>query len=199
MWKKDIRVGGMNRIVVIEHLTLDGVMQSPGRPDEDPRDGFPHGGWAAERNDPAMQQAMGRRMGRSWSLLAGRRTYGDFAAFWPAQQSNPFSEALTRVTKYVASTTLAEPLPWANSTLLRGDVTEAVGKLDGTLIVFGSGDLVRTLMRHDLVDEYLFMIHPLVLGQGRRLFPDGAPYTSLRLTESSTTPTGVTIAAYARP
>jgi dihydrofolate reductase len=109
----------MGKVVAIEHLTLDGVMQAPGHPDEDLRDGFRHGGWAARRQDPAMQEAMGARMTDAWSLLAGRTTYERFADYWPAQAPNPFTDALNRVQKYVTSTTLAEPLTWQNSTLPR--------------------------------------------------------------------------------
>jgi dihydrofolate reductase len=191
----------MSKVVVIQHLTLDGVMQAPGHPDEDPRDGFEHGGWAQRDNDPVMQQVMGARMGTSWSLLLGRTTYERFADFWPRQEPNPFTEALNQVRKYVASTTLTEPLPWANSTLLKGDAADAVAALkeqqeEGNLVVFGSGVLVRALMRRDLVDELVLQIHPLVLGSGRRLFPDAGPAATFRLAGSVTTATSVIIATY---
>jgi dihydrofolate reductase len=191
----------MSKVVAIEHLTLDGVMQGPGRLDEDTRDGFEYGGWAAAANDPAMQKVTGARMGSSWSLLVGRTTYEDFASFWPNQpQPNPFTEALNNVEKFVASTTLTEPLPWQNSTLLKGDAADAVAKLkkdhDKTLVIFGSGVLVQSLMRLDLIDEYVLQIHPLVLGKGRRLFPDGSPLTNFSLVDSVTTATGVIIATY---
>ena len=190
----------MSKVVAIEHLTLDGVMQGPGRPDEDRRDGFEYGGWAAAANDPAMQKVTGARMGSSWSLLVGRTTYEDFASFWPNQpQPNPFTEALNNVEKFVASTTLTEPLPWQNSTLLKGDA-DAVAKLkkdhDKTLVTFGSGVLVQSLMRRDLIDEYVLQIHPLVLGKGRRLFPDDSSLTNFSLVDSVTTGTGVIIATY---
>ena len=191
----------MGKLVVIEHMTLDGVMQSPGRPDEDRRGGFQHGGWAQPGNDPVMQRVMGERMGTPWSLLLGRRTYEDFAAFWPNQpEPNPFTEALNNVQKYVASTTLEQPLPWANSTLLKGDAAEAVAGLKErpgeNLVVFGSGELVQSLMRRDLIDEYVLVIHPLVLGSGRRLFTDGGAIAALRLVDARTTATGVVIAIY---
>jgi dihydrofolate reductase len=191
----------MSKVVTIEHLTLDGVMQGPARPDEDRRDGFEYGGWAAARNDPAMQKVTGARMGSSWSLLVGRTTYEDFASFWPNQpKPNPFTEALNNVEKFVASTTLTEPLPWQNSTLLKGDAADVVAKLkkdhDKTLVIFGSGVLVQSLMRRDLIDEYVLQIHPLVLGKGRRLFPDGSPLTNFSLVDSVTTGTGVIIATY---
>ncbi|MFD0851157.1 dihydrofolate reductase family protein [Actinomadura adrarensis] len=191
---------GMGKVVVIEHLTLDGVMQAPGHPDEDPRDGFRHGGWAGERQDPAMQQVMGARMSDAWSLLAGRVTYERFADYWPKQPPNPFTEALDRVRKYVASTSLPEPLSWQNSELLKGDAAGSVAALKReapeNLVVFGSGMLVRELLRHDLVDEFVLMIHPLVLGAGRRLFADGSGLRAFRLVESTTTATGVMIGVY---
>jgi dihydrofolate reductase len=190
----------MSKIVVINHLTLDGVMQAPGRPDEDPRGGFEHGGWAIPRNDDVMGRVMGEGMGRGGSLLLGRFTYEAFYAFWPHQTDNPYTEVLNSTQKFVASTTLSEPLPWMNSTLLEGDIAEAVGKLkDQTgkdIVVLGSGELIQSLMQHDLVDEYLLMIHPVVLGSGRRLFRDGAPPADLRLVDSVTTTTGVVIARY---
>jgi dihydrofolate reductase len=190
----------MSKIVVINHLTLDGVMQAPGRPDEDPRGGFEHGGWAIPRNDEVMGRVMGEGMGRGGSLLLGRFTYEAFYAFWPHQTDNPYTEVLNSTQKFVASTTLSEPLPWMNSTLLEGDIAEAVGKLkDQTgkdIVVLGSGELIQSLMQHDLVDEYLLMIHPVVLGSGRRLFRDGAPPADLRLVDSVTTTTGVVIARY---
>jgi dihydrofolate reductase len=191
----------VGRVIVIEHLTLDGVMQAPGHLEEDPRDGFRHGGWANRSQDPAMQEVMGAHMSSTWSLLAGRTTYERFADYWPKQEPNPFAEALTRVQKYVASTTLTEPLAWQNSTLLKGDAADAVvrlkGKLDEDLVVFGSGALVRSLMPRDLIDEFVLFIHPLVLGSGRRLFPDaGSNLSAFQLVDSATTDTGVVIAAY---
>jgi dihydrofolate reductase len=188
------------KIVVVESVTLDGVMQAPGRPDEDTRDGFAHGGWAVPYNDPVMGRAMGERMAKGGTLLLGRRTYEDFAGYWPKQSANPFTEVLNRARKYVASTTLTEPLPWSNSILLEGDAAEAVARLkeqqrEEALGVLGSGALVRSLMRRDLVDEYLLLVHPLVLGSGRRLFGDGAT-ARLRLVDSVTTTTGVIIATY---
>jgi dihydrofolate reductase len=190
----------MSRVVVINHVTLDGVMQAPGRPDEDRRGGFEHGGWAVPGNDDVMARVMAEGMARGGPLLLGRRTYEDFYEFWPKQSDNPFTEVLDNARKYVASTTLREPLPWSNSTLLDGDAAEAVRALrrqpGDDIGVLGSGELVRSLMRHDLVDEYLLMIHPLILGTGRRLFPDGGPPTRLRLADSVTTTTGVVIATY---
>jgi dihydrofolate reductase len=190
----------MSRLVVIDHLTLDGVMQAPGRPDEDRRGGFEHGGWARPYGDEVMGRVMGEGMAKGGALLLGRRTYEDFAAFWPKQRDNPFTPVLNERRKYVASRTLQEPLPWVNSTLLEGDAADAVARLkeeqDDDLAVLGSGELVQSLMRRNLVDQYLLTIHPLVLGSGRRLFADGGAYASLRLVDAITTTTGVVIATY---
>lgn len=190
----------MSKIVVTNHLTLDGVMQAPAGPDEDRRGGFEHGGWAAPNNDEVMGRVMGEGMSQGGSLLLGRWTYEAFHAFWPHQKDNPYTEVLNNTQKYVASTTLAEPLPWMNSTLLEGDAGEAVARLkeqsDKDIVVLGSGELIQSLMRHNLIDEYLLLIHPVVLGSGRRLFPDGSPFADLRLVDSVTTTTGVVIARY---
>jgi dihydrofolate reductase len=190
----------VSSIVVVNNVTLDGVMQAPGRPDEDRRGGFEHGGWALPYNDEVMGRAMGERMAARGSLLLGRRTYEDFYGFWPHQTDNPFTKVLDAARKYVASTTLSEPLPWRNSTLLDGDAAEAVARLkdqgDEDLAVLGSGELIQSLMRRDLIDEYLLLIHPLVLGTGRRLFRDGSPAAKLRLVDSVITTTGVVIATY---
>jgi dihydrofolate reductase len=190
----------MSKVVVIENLTLDGVMQAPGRPDEDPRGGFSRGGWALPYSDEVLGGFMGQRMGTTRALVLGRRTYEDFASFWPAQTDNPYTEVLDNTTKYVASSTLAEPLPWQNSELLEGDAADAVARLKeepgGDLVVLGSGELTRSLMGRGLVDEFILLVHPLVLGEGRRLFPDGGPPAELRLVDSVTTTTGVVIASY---
>jgi dihydrofolate reductase len=190
----------MGKLVVTNHVTLDGVMQAPGGPDEDRRGGFEHGGWAAPNNDEVMGRVMAEGMAQGGALLLGRRTYEAFYAFWPHQTDNPYTEVLNNSQKYVASTTLSEPLPWMNSTLLKGDLGEAVAEVkeevDKDLVVLGSGELIRSLMPHNLIDEYLLLIHPIVLGEGRRLFPDGSPMTNLRLADSVTTTTGVVIARY---
>jgi dihydrofolate reductase len=191
----------MRRVIVNNSLTLDGVMQAPGRPDEDRRGGFEHGGWALPYNDDVMGRVMGERMAQGSDLLLGRRTFEDFAGFWPNQTDNPFTEVLDHARKYVASTTLHEPLPWQNSTLLEGDAAEAVVELKQQpgkdLVLLGSGELARSLMRLDLVDEYVLLIHPLVLGSGRRLF-DVAELAALRLLDTVTTTTGVVIGTYER-
>jgi dihydrofolate reductase len=190
----------MSKVTVFNSLTLDGVMQAPGRPDEDTRGGFSHGGWAAPYMDEVMGRVAAEGMAGSGSLLLGRRTYEDFYSFWPNQTDNPFTEVLDNTRKYVASRTLREPLGWRNSTLLEGDAADAVARLreqpGEDLTVLGSGELVRSLMGRDLVDEYMLLIHPLVLGSGRRLFPDGGTLARLRLVDSVATTTGVIIATY---
>ena len=186
----------MRKVVVFTSVTLDGVMQAPGRPDEDPRGGFTHGGWAQPYNDPVMGAVAAEGMANTGPILLGRRTYQDFHSFWPHQTDNPFTEVLDNSQKYVASTTLSEPLPWQNSTLLEGDAAEAVAGLKRQpgkdMVVLGSGELVQ----RTLVDQYVLLIHPLVLGSGRRLFPDDGAPASLRLVDSKTTTTGVVIATY---
>jgi dihydrofolate reductase len=190
----------MGKITVFASLTLDGVMQAPGRPDEDRRGGFDRGGWAQPYNDPVMGRVAAEGMAKEGSLLLGRRTFEDFFSFWPKQPDNPYTEALDNTRKYVASTTLDEPLPWKNSTLLKGDAADAVAELKRqpgeNLTVLGSGELVHSLRRRDLIDEYMLLIHPLVLGTGRKLFPDGGPPAELRLVDTVTTTTGVIIATY---
>jgi dihydrofolate reductase len=188
----------MGRVIVMNGMTLDGVMQSPARPDEDTRDGFEHGGWAVPYSDEAMVAKMGERMGGDRSWLFGRRTYAEVLATWNAR-GGPFKDALNDARKYVASSNPATRLEWPNSTLLHGDVPAAVADLkqsSGTnLVIMGSGVLIGSLMAADLIDEYLLMIAPLVLGTGRRMFPEGV-HASLRLVDSETTNKGVVIAIY---
>lgn len=188
----------MGKVVVTNSITLDGVMQGPGRPNEDTRGGFAHGGWAIPGSDELMVAKMGERMGEDRAFLFGRRTYEDLLASWNAQ-GGPFKDALNNTRKYVASHSSATRLEWPNSTLLHGDVLAAVAELKqesgGNLVIMGSGELIGSLMAADLIDEYLLMIHPLVLGTGRRLFPEGVR-ASLRLTEGITTTKGVVIATY---
>jgi dihydrofolate reductase len=188
----------MRKVVVINHVTLDGVMQAPGYPDEDTRGGFAHGGWAAPRGDGETVNKVGERMGDDRSFLFGRWTYENLLASWN-RQGGPFKDALNSAPKYVASRSPAMELEWPNSTLLHGDVPAAVAELkqesSGNLVIMGSGELIGSLMAADLIDEYLLMIHPLVLGSGRRLFPEGA-HASLRLTHGMITTKGVVIATY---
>ena len=189
------------KLIVMTHVTLDGVMQGPGRADEDTRGGFELGGWAIPYSDEALGRAMGKHMAGGGGLLFGRRTYEDVLGYWNSVPDSPFAPALNNARKFVASRTLREPLPWPNSTLLSGDVVEAVAALraerEGELVIMGSGVLISALLSHDLIDEYLLMIYPMVLGSGRRLFPDDSPPTTLDLVGSETSTTGVLIATYA--
>ena len=190
----------MGRVIVMNGVTLDGVMQGPGRPDEDTRDGFTHGGWAVPYGDDVWMARMGERMGGDRAFLFGRRTYGNLLSTWNAR-GGPFKDALNDARKYVASSDPATRLDWPNSTLLHGDVPGAVAGLKRTsatnLVIMGSGVLIASLMAADLIDEYLLMIVPLVLGRGRRMFPEGV-HTALELTGSTANSKGVLIATYER-
>src|SRR5262249_33145650 len=184
-------------------IALDGVIQAPARPDEDTRDGFKHGGWALRYFDPVMAGSAAEGMAKMPDLLFGRRTYEDFYSVWPNRTDNPFTEVLDNSQKYVVSTTLEEPLPWINSTLLKGEAGATVGALkkqEGKdLLILGSGELVRSLLRHQLIDDLVLSIHPLVLGSGRRLFPEEGPFAALQLVDTKTTTTGVVMATYRLP
>src|SRR5437588_2085217 len=173
----------MGKVIVMNWVTLDGVIQGPGRPDEDTRDGFEHGGWGIPYGDEATVAKMGERMGGDRAWLFGRRTYEGVLALWNAR-GGPFKDALNNSRKYVASSNPATRLEWPNSTLLHGDVPAAVADLKqssaANLVILGSGVLIASLMAADLIDEYLLMISPLVLGTGRRLFAGGS-HTRLRL------------------
>jgi dihydrofolate reductase len=187
----------MGKILAFINLSLDGVMQAPARPDEDSRGGFTHGGWAAPY---AAMAAAGEAMGNAGGLLLGRRTYEDFYNVWPKRKESPYSAYMDNVQKYVASRTLKDPLPWQNSTLLNGDLVNALTELkksqDKDLIIMGSGELIRSLMPGNVIDEFVLLIHPLVLGQGLRLFADGVPSTPLELVKTKTTDKGVIAATY---
>jgi dihydrofolate reductase len=194
----------MSRIVAFENVTLDGVMQAPAYKDEDTRGGFEHGGWATPYQDEEAAKAASTGMAETTGVLLGRVTYEDFASVWPKQPDNPFGKFLNATRKYVASTTLEEPLAWDNSTLLEGDVTDAVGRLraepDQNLLLLGSGQLFRALLEANLVDEVTLQIHPLVLGTGLRLFDGdgggGGALARFKLASSSTTSKGVVVATY---
>ena len=188
------------RIVVINHLTLDGVMQAPGRPDEDTRGGFKHGGWATPGNDDTMVQAIGERMAKpGGGMLLGRRSYEDMLAAWNAK-GGPYKDGLNNARKYIVSSSSTTRLKWPNSTLVHGDIRAAVTELKqssgGNLVIMGSGQLIRTLLPHGLIDEYLLMIHPLVLGSGKRLFEHDDHVAKLKLTSIRVTTTGVVLAVY---
>jgi dihydrofolate reductase len=186
----------MRKVVVCTNLSLDGVMQAPGRPDEDSRNGFQRGGWAAPYGAMAH---VGNVFAATDSLLLGRRTYEDFYNVWPKRPDSPFTPWLNAAQKYVVSRTLAEPLPWVNSTLL-GDATTGVRALKQQsgkdILIMGSGELIRSLMGANVIDEFVLLIHPLVLGTGTRLFADAGPFAKLAIASSTTTPNGVVIATY---
>jgi dihydrofolate reductase len=191
----------MPRIVVSEFLTLDGVMQAPGDPNEDRSGGFDHGGWQLAYFDDIFGSTMMEAFAATGGMLLGRVTYENFAAHWPKQPvDDPLAGTMNGLQKYVVSTTLAEPLAWQNSTLIKTDVAGRVAQLkEGSgkeIQVIGSGELVQTLIQHDLVDAYRLMVHPLVLGSGKRLFREGTSTTRLRLVETKPTSTGVMILTY---
>ena len=188
-------------VTVLSGITLDGVVQAPARPDEDARDGFGHGGWAAPYTDEAGTAAWGEVIARATSgggFLLGRWTYLNLIEAWPKRRpGHQYTQTLTNTPKYVASTTLTEPLPWENSILLTDPVQQAAALTrDKDLVIMGSGTLTGSLARAGLIDEYLLTITPLVLGEGRRLFPAGFPYTKLTLTSAKPSTTGVIIATY---
>jgi dihydrofolate reductase len=188
----------VRELVVNAFVTLDGVMQAPGGPEEDRSGGFDHGGWSFGYWDEQMQTVMGESMSKPFDLVLGRRTYEIFAAHWP-HSDEPGAEALNGATKHVASTTLTE-LGWQNSKLIEGDVPEGIRALkrqDGPeLQVHGSANLIQTLHEHGLVDEFRVWIFPVVLGKGKRLFDDGAVPAGVELTSSQVSSTGVVMATY---
>jgi dihydrofolate reductase len=191
------------RIVISDFMSLDGVVQAPGGREEDTDAGFAHGGWSMRYFDPdAMGPVLGEVMERTDALLFGRRTWQTMAAAWPARAGDPFADRMNEIRKYVASRTLSqEDLDWTNSTLLPADdVIGAVGRLraeaGGDIQVMGSSSLARTLISNDLVDEYRLMIEPVVLGGGKRLFPDDGRSRPLELVSTTTSGTGVHICTY---
>lgn len=190
----------MSKIVVFLSLTLDGVAQAPARPDEDRRGGFEYGGWAGPDADAVTGGMAGEGSGTTAAMLFGRRTYEDFYSVWAGRTDNPFSPIMDNATKYVASRTLHEPLKWINSKLLAGDASEAVANMrrqpGKDILILGSVELVQSLAARNLLDRYILLIHPLVLGSGRRLFVEGLPRTALRLVDSKISTTGVVIATY---
>ncbi|MEV5603238.1 dihydrofolate reductase family protein [Streptomyces sp. NPDC052299] len=190
----------MRKIIVTTFLTLDGVMQAPGGPDEDPESGFPHGGWQKPTFDEGVGEAIASWYEDTDAMLLGRKTYDIFASYWPtADPDNPFTDRMNSMHKYVASRTLSS-VDWQNSTLLEGDTATAVRRLKETegrnINVVGSGDLAQTLMREDLVDEYRLTIHPVILGTGKRLFADGAIPTALEPVTVTGTKGGTLLAVY---
>ncbi len=192
----------MRKIIVSEFLTLDGVMQAPGGPDEDRSGGFNHGGWQMPYFDEITAKAIIEGLTEAGGFLLGRKTYEIFAAYWPTApaEEQAFAGPLNNLPKFVVSKTLREPLSWNNSTLIAGNVAEEVAKLKrqsgNDIRVIGSGELVQTLMKYDLVDEYDLMIHPLVLGSGKHLFREGVFPINLKLIDIKTTGKGVVIVTY---
>lgn len=184
----------MGKLVVTEFLTLDGVAQAPGAPDEDPDSGFTYGGWQAPLLDQESGAVMFEQAKSMDALLLGRKTYEIFADYWPnAPEEIPFTALLNRVPKYVASRTLADPLAWEGSTLLTGDIAEAITAVKerhDEVHVIGSLDLLQSLLRHGLVDQLNLWLYPLLLGSGKQVFAGGTVPTALRLTESATYPNG---------
>jgi dihydrofolate reductase len=176
-------------------------MQAPGSPDEDRSGGFDHGGWQLSYFDDTLGASILGALEETGGFLLGRRTYDTFAAHWPNQPADdPLAGTFNELPKWVVSSTLRAPLTWQNSTLIQGDAVKGISDVragDGKDIqVIGSGELVQTLMKHDLVDEYRLMIHPIVMGSGKRLFRDEAAAARLRLVESTPSSTGVLIARY---
>ena len=190
-------MGSMRKIVVLTFVTLDGVMQGPGGPTEDTSGGFAHGGWTVPYFDEALGETMGEQMGRPFDLLLGRKTFDIFASYWPRQSENPFEE----VTKYVVSNTLTEH-SWQKSVFLAGDVVEKIRALKQEtgpdLQVHGSGLLIQTLLKHDLVDQLWLKIFPVTVGAGKRLFGEGVIPAAFTLSETKVSPSGVIIASYKR-
>jgi len=189
----------MRKLIVSTFLTLDGVMQAPGGPEEDDSGGFAHGGWSVNYWDDRMGEVMGAAMSVPFDLVLGRRTYDIFAAYWPHASEEQGAKPLNDATKHVASRS-RPTLEWRNSVLIEGDAAEGVAALkqqDGPeLQVHGSGDLVQTLLRHGLVDEYRLWVFPLVIGSGKRLFADGTVPAALRLVDSQVSTTGVVMGTY---
>jgi dihydrofolate reductase len=193
----------MRKVIANEFMTLDGVAQAPGAADEDASGGFEHGGWHLRYFDELSQRWVLEGIVEAGGFLLGRRTYEIFAAYWPnaPDEEQVIAEPLNAKPKYVASSTLTEPLEWQNSTLLRGEVAEAVATLKdedgGDVHVIGSLQLVQTLIEHDLVDEFRFMIDPLLVGGGKRVFRDDGALRPLRLVDGTVTTTGAILATYA--
>ena len=189
----------MRKLMVGTFLTLDGVMQAPGGPEEDTSGGFAHGGWSVNYWDELMGRIMSEQLGQPFDLLLGRKTYDIFAAYWPHATEEAGAKPLNDATKYVASRS-HRPLDWGPSVLIEGDAAEGVAALKNgngpVLQVHGSGNLIQTLVRHNLVDEFRLWVFPVVIGSGKRLFADGTIPAGLKLVDSKISTTGVVIGTY---
>jgi dihydrofolate reductase len=193
----------MRKIIVLSFITLDGVMQAPGGPEEDTSGGFKYGGWTYPYFDDFLGKEMGIQMGINFDLLLGRKTYDIFAAYWPNAdpKENPVAEPFNKAKKYVVSRTL-EKADWINSIIIKDNVVEEIKKLkEGhgpEIQVHGSGNLIQTLLKNNLVDELKLKTYPITLGQGKRLFDNGTTAAGFELIESKISPSGVIIANYMR-
>lgn len=189
----------MRKIIAITQITVDGVMQGPGGPEEDPRSGFSHGGWAMPFGDEVMMKTLGETIAGEFDMLLGRWTYDLFASYWPKQGDNPIAKAFNKATKYVV-THSGDRLGWKTSQRIGGEVLEEIRRLkasDGPeLHIWGSSALLQTLIAADLVDEYRLWIVPVVLGEGKRLFENGVPPRRLSLVATKSTPSGVLLNSY---
>jgi dihydrofolate reductase len=189
----------MRKVIVLEHISLDGVIQAPGGPDEDPSGGFAYGGWSAPYSDEILGTALRRQMNMPFDLLLGRKTFDIWASYWPQHVDE--WPGVNAATKYVASNTMTSS-EWQPSVFLNGDIPEKVAKIKQqqgpNLNVWGSGNLLQTLMKHDLVDAFWLMIYPITLGSGKRLFADGTIPAAFKVTESKVGANGVIVANYER-
>jgi dihydrofolate reductase len=189
----------MRKIISITHVTLDGIMQAPGGPEEDPSGGFMQGGWAMPYGDEAGGEAVDKIMSGEFDLLLGRRTYEIFAAYWPYAGDNPIAKAFNKAKKYVVTNSL-DKFDWARSQPIGGDAVDGIRRLKASggpeLHIWGSSELLQTLIAAELVDEFRVWVYPLVLGQGKRLFANGVPPRGLTLVESRSTPSGVLLNTY---
>jgi dihydrofolate reductase len=189
----------MRKVIVLEHISLDGIIQAPGGPDEDTSGGFTYGGWIAPYADSILGKVLKRQMNMPFDLLLGRKTFEIWAPYWP-QHADAWP-LVNKATKYVASNSMTSG-EWQPSVFLNGDIAEKVAKIKQqqgpNLNVWGSGNLIQTLIKHDLVDAFWLMIYPITLGVGKRLFADGTLPVAFKVTESIVTPNGVIVANYER-
>jgi len=189
----------MRKIIVLEHVSMDGVIQAPGGPEEDPSGGFAYGGWAGANSDDVVGAALRKQMNLPFDLLLGRRTFDIWEPYWP--QHGDIWPGVNTATKYVASNTRTAS-KWQPSVFLNGDIAEKVAKIKQQqgpdLNVWGSGKLLQTLIKHDLVDTFWLMIYPITLGVGKRLFADGTIPAAFKVTEGTVTPDGVIVVNYER-